>query len=62
MKRSLLSLSVGAVLAASAGLAQADVKGVTIGTLECHEASGMGLVWVPRSFTTRARSTDTAWI
>ncbi len=48
MKRSLLSLALGAALAASAGLvhAQAQGKGVTVGTLECHEASGNGLVFM----------------
>ena len=45
MKRYLLSLAVGAVLATSASLAQAQDKGVTIGTLECHEASGAGLIF-----------------
>ena len=45
MKRSLLSLAVGAALAASASLAQAADVGVKIGTLECHEASGAGLVF-----------------
>jgi hypothetical protein len=45
MKRSLLSLAVGAVLAASASLAQAADVGVKVGTLECHEASGAGLVF-----------------
>ncbi|HTR57953.1 MAG TPA: DUF992 domain-containing protein [Casimicrobiaceae bacterium] len=45
MKHSLLSLAVGAALAASAGLALAQSKGVTIGTLECHEASGAGLIF-----------------
>lgn len=45
MKHSLLSLAVGAALAVSAGLAQAQDKGVTIGTLECHEASGAGLIF-----------------
>jgi hypothetical protein len=45
MKRSLLCLAIGAALAASASLAQAQNKGVTIGTLECHEASGGGLIF-----------------
>ena len=45
MKRALLSLAAGAALAASAGLAQAADVGVKIGTLECHEASGAGLVF-----------------
>ena len=45
MKRSLLSLAVGAALAASAGLAQATDVGAKIGTLECHEASGGGLIF-----------------
>ena len=45
MKRSLLSLAVGAALVASASLAQAADVGVKIGTLECHEASGAGLVF-----------------
>ena len=45
MKRYLLSLAVGAALATSASLAQAQDKGVTIGTLECHEASGAGLIF-----------------
>jgi len=45
MRRSLLSLAVGAALAASAGLAHAGDVGVKIGTLECHEASGSGLVF-----------------
>jgi Protein of unknown function (DUF992) len=45
MKRSLLSLAIGAALAASSSLAQAQDKGVTVGTLECHEASGAGLVF-----------------
>lgn len=48
MKRSLLSFALGAALAASANLAQAQAqdKGVTVGTLECHEASGNGLVFM----------------
>jgi hypothetical protein len=48
MKRSLLSFALGAMLAASANLvhAQAQDKGVTLGTLECHEASGNGLVFM----------------
>jgi len=45
MKRSLLSLALGAALAATASLAQAADMGVKIGTLECHEASGAGLVF-----------------
>ena len=45
MKRHLLSLAIGAALVASASLAQAQDKGVTIGTLECHEASGAGLIF-----------------
>ena len=45
MKRSLLSLALGAVLAASASFAQAADVGVKIGTLECHEANGAGLVF-----------------
>jgi hypothetical protein len=45
MKRYLLSLAVGAAIATSASLAQAQDKGVTIGTLECHEASGAGLIF-----------------
>ena len=45
MKRSLLSISVAAALAASASLAQAADGGVKIGTLECHEASGGGLIF-----------------
>jgi hypothetical protein len=45
MKRYLLSLAVGAALTTSAALAQAQDKGVTIGTLECHEASGAGLIF-----------------
>ena len=45
MRRSLLGIAIGAALAASAGLAQAQDKGVTIGTLECHEASGAGLIF-----------------
>ena len=45
MKRSLLSLAAGAALAASASLAQAADVGVKVGTLECHEASGAGLVF-----------------
>jgi len=45
MKRSLLNLAVGAALAASASLAQAADVGVKIGTLECHESSGAGLVF-----------------
>jgi hypothetical protein len=45
MKSSLLSLAVGAVLAASASLAQAADIGVKVGTLECHEASGEGLIF-----------------
>src|SRR6516164_4229888 len=45
MKRSLLSLAVGAALVASASLAQAADVGVKIGTLECHEASGAGLIF-----------------
>jgi hypothetical protein len=45
MKRSLISLAVGAAIAASASLVQAQDKGVTIGTLECHEASGAGLIF-----------------
>jgi hypothetical protein len=45
MKRSLLAIAVGAALAASAGLAQAQDKGVTVGMLECHEANGAGLVF-----------------
>ncbi len=48
MKRSLLSFALGVALAASANLvqAQAQGKGVTVGTLECHEASGNGLVFM----------------
>jgi len=48
MRRSLFSLAVGAALAASANLvqAQAQDKGVTVGTLECHEASGNTLVFM----------------
>jgi hypothetical protein len=46
MKRSLLSVALGVVLAASANLAQAQDKGLTVGTLECHEASGNGLVFM----------------
>jgi hypothetical protein len=48
MKRSLLSFVLGVVLAASVNLvqAQAQGKGVTVGTLECHEASGNGLVFM----------------
>ena len=45
MTRSLLGIAVGAALAAAASLAQAQEKGVTVGTLECHEASGGGLVF-----------------
>jgi hypothetical protein len=45
MKRSVLSLAMGAALAASASLVQAADVGVKIGTLECHEASGAGLVF-----------------
>jgi len=45
MKRSLLTLAIGATLAASVNLAQADIKGVTIGTLTCHEASGSSFVF-----------------
>ncbi|HTS20376.1 MAG TPA: DUF992 domain-containing protein [Casimicrobiaceae bacterium] len=45
MKRSLLSLTAGLTLAASTGLAHADTKGVTVGTLECHEANGATLVF-----------------
>ena len=45
MKRSLLSLALGAALAVTASLAQAADMGVKIGTLECHEASGAGLVF-----------------
>ena len=48
MKRSLLSFALGVALAASANLvhAQTQGKGVTVGTLECHEASGNGLVFM----------------
>ena len=46
MKRSLLSVALGVVLVASANLAQAQDKGLTVGTLECHEASGNGLVFM----------------
>ena len=48
MNRSLFSFALGVVLAASANLvqAQAQGKGVTVGTLECHEASGNGLVFM----------------
>jgi hypothetical protein len=48
MRRSLLSFTLGAALAASANLAdaQAQDKGVTVGTLECHEASGNTLVFM----------------
>ena len=48
MKRSLLSFALGAALAASANLAQAEGqdKGLTVGTLECHEASGDTLVFM----------------
>jgi hypothetical protein len=48
MKRSLLGFALGAALLGSAGLAQAQAqgKGVTVGTLECHEASGNGLVFM----------------
>jgi hypothetical protein len=45
MKRTLLSLAVGAAIAASASFAHAADVGVKIGTLECHEASGEGLVF-----------------
>jgi Protein of unknown function (DUF992) len=45
MKRSLLSLATGAALAVSASVAQATDVGVNVGTLECHEASGAGLVF-----------------
>lgn len=45
MRRSLLGIAVAAALAAAASLAQAQDKGVTVGTLECHEASGGGLVF-----------------
>jgi len=48
MRRTLLSFALGAVVAASASLVQAQTqdKGVTLGTLECHEASGNGLVFM----------------
>jgi Protein of unknown function (DUF992) len=46
MKRSLLSIALGTALAVSANLAQAQDKGVTVGTLECHESSGNGLVFM----------------
>ena len=45
MKRSLLNLAIGTALAVSASLAQAADVGVRIGTLECREASGGGLVF-----------------
>ena len=45
MKHSLLSLAVGVALTASASLALAQNKGVTVGTLECHESSGAGLIF-----------------
>jgi hypothetical protein len=46
MKRILVGITSAAVLAALATLAQADdKKGVTVGTLTCHEASGWGLVF-----------------
>src|SRR5215471_15226626 len=45
MKRSMLGIAIGTALAASAGLVQADTVGVTVGTLECHEASGGGLIF-----------------
>lgn len=45
MKRSMLGIAIGTALAASAGLVQADTVGVTVGTLECHEASGAGLIF-----------------
>lgn len=48
MRRSLLNFALGAALAASANLvqAQAQDKGVTVGTLECHEGSGNTLVFM----------------
>ena len=48
MRRTLLSFALGVALAASTNLvqAQASDKGVTVGTLECHEASGNTLVFM----------------
>jgi len=46
MKRVFVGITSAAVLAALATFAQAeDKKGVTVGTLTCHEASGWGLVF-----------------
>ena len=46
MKRFLVSVMVGALLAASTGLVQAqEKKGATVGMLRCNEASGWGLVF-----------------
>jgi len=46
MKRFLIGIFLGAVLASFAPFAQAqEKKGVRVGTLTCHEASGWGLVF-----------------